>query len=87
MQHQYNTYGNGGQPPANQTPLEAYLTATHGDLHDVIPSLLAQSMSQADVARALSTPARFVSQAWLSNWLAAHGYRKTVRWEREGGAK
>lgn len=71
-------------PKRPKTPLEAYLTKTHGNLHGVIPVLMNKpGASQATVAQALSTAEVSVSRAWVGAWLRDNGYRKLIRWERK----
>ena len=48
---------------------ERYLTAVHGDLHQVIPDLLA-THTQAEAAAELSDNIADVTQAWVAAWLS-----------------
>lgn len=58
--------------------IERWLEEQHGDLHKVIPRL-ASEVGQEEAARRLK-----VRQAWLSIWLARHGYVRVTSYEREG---
>lgn len=76
---------NQGVFKAPESPTEAYLKEIHGDLHDVIPTLLT-NMSQRQAALCLSDKNISVSQAWVSNWLRDNGYNRVTRWVRKGQA-
>lgn len=71
------------EPISNVTPLEAYLTRVHGNLHDVIPHLVADEGSLERAANALSDDMQTVSYAWVRRWLLANGYTRVSRWERD----
>lgn len=52
------------------------LEQKHGDLHKVIPPLV-NTQNQREAAQALET-----TQATISNWLKANGYRPVTTWVR-----
>lgn len=54
------------------------LEQKHGDLTKVIPPLVI-AHGQAEAARQLET-----SQATISTWLKANGFKPRKTWEREG---
>lgn len=72
------------EPVSNGTPLEAYLSTVHGDLHTVIP-MLASTMTLKQTARELSDDKCSVSAGWLSWWLKENGYSRSYRWVRSDG--
>lgn len=59
--------------------LENLLQVQHGDLHTVIPPLVAESGAR----RAASELG--VSQAWVYRWLKRNGYRRAIAKESGHG--
>ena len=53
------------------------LKEVFGNLDDVLPKLV-NEMGQQRTASHLN-----VSQAWVSEWLRRHGYKKMTRWEKQ----
>lgn len=78
----YNGFTSDSEPTPDLTPLEAYLTRTHGNLHDVIPDLYAREGTLDGVAAALSDDMQSVSYGWVHRWLMRNGYTRVSRWER-----
>lgn len=61
---------------ANKT-IEGLLQDQHGDLHEVIPSMVSIH-GQQKAAYLLN-----VTQAWISRWLKENGYVEERRWVRQ----